>query len=382
MANIIKVLTESTGSIESLQALLSRARDYQPKAITLFCADGNGYTPDSLNPILQTLDLPVFGGIFPQLLDENRHLEQGNIAILWDAPITYVATKKISGGDSPLTPAIPDIQDTPLGDGFLMLLIDGLSQNIELFLDKLYLEIGGECEVVGGGAGSLSLKQSPCIITNEGLMEDCALLAWIPSAIGIGICHGWKPVAGPFVATTSERNEVHSLNYKPAFQVYSEAIHDSCQASFEGKDFFEVAKTYPLGIQNLDSQVTVRDPIIEQDDALVCVGNVPNFSKVYILKGEPETLVQAAGRATALSLKGLTEKTPSARPFSFVFNCISRALFLEEGFGKELDEIVRTLPSAGAYTGLLTLGEIATSELGSLQLHNKSVVVASMGGAS
>lgn len=375
MASIIKVLTENTGSIQSLQQLLDQARAYPAKCLTLLCADKNGYTPETLDPLLKALDVPVFGGIFPQLISGTGHLDRGNLLLLWDQPIDYAITPSIGNKETPLNPQLPQNSCHANGEGFLMLFIDGLSQNIELFLDKLYLETGDHCEVAGGGAGSLSLQQAPCILTQEGLVEDCALLAWIPGAVGIGIRHGWKAIAGPFVATTSERNEVHALNYQPAFDVYSQTLEEARGTHF-GDNFFDVAKTYPLGIHRLDSQVTVRDPILRNEDSLICVGNVPNFSKIYILEGEQTSLIEAAGEATSLSLKELGSRSD----FSFIFNCISRALFLEDSFGEELQEIADTLPEETGHAGLLTLGEIATSELGSLQLHNKSVVVASMGG--
>ena len=59
-------------------------------------------------------------------------------------------------------------------------------------------------------------------------------------------------------------------------------------------------------------------------------------------------------------------------------SCISRILFLEEDFQKELNKIVDTLRSKHpkiSVSGALTLGEISSFGNGYLEFYNKTVVV-------
>jgi hypothetical protein len=59
---------DSSGTVEgfaaSLQALASRAN---VAAILVLACDENGWQPEDVDPILQAAEVPVFGGIFPQL---------------------------------------------------------------------------------------------------------------------------------------------------------------------------------------------------------------------------------------------------------------------------------------------------------------------------
>jgi hypothetical protein len=59
-----------------------------------------------------------------------------------------------------------------------------------------------------------------------------------------------------------------------------------------------------------------------------------------------------------------------------IFDCISRVLYLEEGFDKELEIIVRHCNTQALF-GALSLGEIANSPSGSIRLLNKSTVISS-----
>ncbi|MGB0132798.1 FIST signal transduction protein, partial [Dokdonella sp.] len=275
----------------------------------------------------------------------------------------------------------PQLQNlTSLLDGAtsVLTLVDGLSANIEFFVDSLYELVGARAPVVGGGAGYLDFIQRPCLFCPEGMVEDAALLVALGSRIDSGIAHGWKKLEGPFLVTRSHANVLEELNYAPAFEVYRQVVEDHSGMRFAETDFFSISKTYPLGIESVDGDFLVRDPIRHVDSQLVCVGEVPQNATVYLLEGDAAWLIASAGDAADQALRSRRLRLNGEDLCDYralVFDCISRVLFLDDGFSEELEAIDSALPGATSVIGALTLGEIANSKCGVIELMNKSTVV-------
>jgi len=60
---------------------------------------------------------------------------------------------------------------------------------------------------------------------------------------------------------------------------------------------------------------------------------------------------------------------------ALIFDCISRVLYLEDNFHRELNEVCTQLPIGSHLVGALTLGEIASSLHGGIQFLNKTAVI-------
>ncbi|MEO7755063.1 MAG: FIST C-terminal domain-containing protein, partial [Dokdonella sp.] len=127
----------------------------------------------------------------------------------------------------------------------------------------------------------------------------------------------------------------------------------------------------------VDGDFLVRDPIKQSGDALVCVGELPQNATVYLLKGEAGALIASAGEsARAACAESRGRGHPIDATVAMVFDCISRVLFLGEAFSDELATIESELANCADIFGALTLGEIASSRAGVIELMNKSTVVA------
>jgi hypothetical protein len=249
--------------------------------------------------------------------------------------------------------------------------VDGFSQRISALIDSLFNFFGLEVNYLGGGCGSLSFKQKPCLFTNEGLIADSAILATVGTTSGIGVSHGWTSVRGPFKVTESDRNTILSLDWQPAFSIYRRVVEEAARCEFTETNFFELAKCYPFGIKRLGGEMIVRDPFIVKDNgALVCVGEVPVESYVDILTGDESSLVNAAGKALALSLDAY--HGPADKKIILFIDCISRVLFLGKDFEKEIQAVYQ---EGTPLIGALTLGEIANSGKEYLEFFNKTAVV-------
>ena len=341
------------------------------KGLMILACEQNEYTPKILNPFFRRLSIPVFGGLFPGVIYKDSHHTKGFILVSLDEKPEVHVLKDISNSLNAqvMTEFFTDMETI----NTIMVFVDGFAQKIGSLIETLFVNFGLEYNYIGGGAGSLSMEPSPCIISNEGLLTDAAVLTGCRLNGGIGVNHGWKSIAGPFKVTGSENSLLVSLDFKSAFEVYSNTIQSYSNEIISKDNFFEIAKKFPFGISKLDSEPIVRDPIsVDNYNNIVCVGEVPEGSYVHILHGEPRALISATRQAMEQSMQPFDGKDFNG--FHMFIDCISRMLFLEKEFDKEL-KVVNN-PKNPLF-GALTIGEIANSKSDYLEFYNKTSVVGS-----
>ncbi len=361
----------SNSTIELEKRLIQFDNSETIKGILILACDNNQYTPSEIDPILQKIKKPVFGGIFPSIIFKNQKYETGFILAGFDTEIETGLInnlEEVTENES----YIFSITDKFIKTKTIFIFIDGLSNHITSFIESIFTVFGLEYNYIGGGAGSLTLKQKPCIITNNGLKQNSAVLVGLNLHSGIGVKHGWQSIAGPFRITAADKTEIKEINFRPAFDVYKEEIDSHSKVKINKSNFLEIAKAFPFGINKLDAEKIVRDPIeIGKSNSLICVGGVKNGDFVDILIGKKDELIRASGEALEQA-RELKKQTPSK--FVFFIDCISRVLFLQDEFVKELEEVNKygsQLPLIGA----LTLGEIANNGKEYLDFYNKTAVI-------
>lgn len=367
----MKVEIDREGTPQGLAAHLSAwDGDAAVQGILVLACDENGFEPGQIDPCLQACTKPVFGGVFPQIIFGREHLTRGTLLVGLPAMPHLTLLETLSDPETDFEAQLEAVIRTSATDApqTLFVFVDGFSSRIGALIDGLFNTFGLEINYIGGGCGSLSLKPAPCVISNKGLIQDAAVLAMLPMPSSVGVAHGWQPVSDAFKVTEVSGNVIHSLDWQPAFQVYREVVEAHAGRSFDQHDFFSIAKAYPFGIAKLGTEMVVRDPLLQQGDDLVCVGEVPRGAFVRILNGDRQSLVAAAARARGLAHDGL-QQAPALQIF---IDCVSRVLFMEQEFGHELAAVHdATLPMVGA----LTLGEIANSGVDYLEFYNKTAVV-------
>ena len=190
----------------------------------------------------------------------------------------------------------------------------------------------------------------------------------------LGIEIGWEYLEGPFLTTNSQKNVLKTLNFKNAFEVYKEVVEKDSGMKFEDDNFFDIAKSYPLGIIKYDKEIVVRDPIlIDKNNNMVLVGDIPHHSTINILKGKAENLIKSSGNAIKKAMEQLDcEQNENS---VILFDCISRSIFLGDNFVKELEEIEKQMKPSKNLFGALTLGEIVNNGNEYITFYNKTCVI-------
>ena len=369
---MLTIHVDPAGTVEGFQRILQQTISQKGvEGVLILACDANDFKPETVNTILKNVSMPIFGGVFPEIIHGRNKLTRGTIVVgLSTHPnvqiIPHLSDPSIDY-DEIISQKFPESDQNKT----MFVLVDGFSQRISTLIDSLFNYFGLEINYLGGGCGSLSFVQKPCLFTNEGLIADSAILATVETASGIGVSHGWYSVSGPFKVTEADRNVILTLDWQPAFSIYRHVVEEAARCKFTDTNFFELAKSYPFGIKRLGGEMIVRDPImVKENGAIVCVGEVPVESYVDILTGDASSLVNAARKALTLSLDAY--HGPADKKVIFLIDCISRVLFLGKEFEKEIQAVYKEdIPLIGA----LTLGEIANSGKEYLEFYNKTVVV-------
>lgn len=147
------------------------------KGIILLACDANDYIPEKIDPILVSLNKPIFGGIFPAVIFNNKKYDTGFIIAGCELVPAVNVIENISSLDSDFDNEMMNIAESYSESKTSFVFIDGFSERIDAFIESIFTVFGLEQNYIGGGAGSLSLKQKPCIFTNQGLKQDCAVIA-------------------------------------------------------------------------------------------------------------------------------------------------------------------------------------------------------------
>jgi hypothetical protein len=366
----MKAIYIQAGDSDSLESHLAKFnRDDNSKSLLFLMADEDRYSEELLNPLLQKQTKPIIGGVFPELIFGGERKKRGVLLLPLEFELNTQLFNLSETSEDFLTRLELSQKDSLDPQSTLFVFLDALSSNKESFIEALFNFFGINTNYIGGGAGSLRFKSFSCIITNSGMYSDAAIIGWGNKKTALGVAHGWKSVSKPLKITKSGMNKLISINWKPAFEVYREVVEAHSGMKFTPDNFFNIAKSYPLGISKIDAEMVVRDPFQVVDNVLHMVDNVNQGEYIEILHGDMESLLSGAAEAREIAFSKMESnmKTDSI----FCIDCISRVLYMGDDFIKELETIGKGID----VTGILTIGEIANSEESFLEIYNKTIVI-------
>jgi hypothetical protein len=373
------VHVERTATLEGLREGIGLALERGAKSLLIFLCSRPQYDLQQLPALFAELPVPVFAGVFPGIIHDQEHFHDGALICGMTLKLTPCLVEDIDRPDELIAEELAQCFPGASPAGAL-LLIDGQSRGIDNFVACLYDRFGPDTTVFGAGAGYLDFSHNPCLVTASGVYQNAAMVIGLPVPLAFGVHHGWESIAGPFLVTGSEGNRIQSINYQPAFSFYRDILEGHAGQALDFSDFFSVAKSYPFGMAQLDSEYLVRDPIRSQGEVIECAGSISPNTMVYILHAKPPQLIAAAAQATLELRPKLAPNYESAESlYAMVVDCISRELFLGPDYPAELASIQSALPQATLIAGILSLGEIASSSQGVIHFLNKTTVIGGAG---
>jgi len=350
-------------SLNDLKNFIASSALSSEDQLMIMVGDKSADQVPEMMQFLNEKNVSFFGGIFPGLIVGKENKRTGFIAEILQPVYSSLV----------LPFMMRFSQDREKLKGYTAIVfVDGLSGRMQDLTDTVYGKLGSCVTYVGGGAGYYDMIHRPCIFNSKQVYQDAMYVCVVKNKTRISVEHGWKKLNGPYYVKNSHDNVLTDLDNYTAFEVYRRVIEEEENLTLFKEDFFLYAKDHPFGIVEEDGTLIVRDPVsVNENDEIICVAGIPAGSEVYVLRGDANTLLESSLKITIAARLNAPEKY---KPL--LFDCISRAMFLEDRFTEELENIQDGM----RYTveGALSLGEIACRENGELVIHNKSTVLAVM----
>jgi hypothetical protein len=259
----------------------------------------------------------------------------------------------------------------------LLLLTDGFAGDQREILRGVYRVLGAGVPLVGGCVGGERMART-FQMHGDRVLTDAVVAAGIGSdaPLGIGVRHGWRRVGDPMLVTASGGNRVHTLNGKPALDVYLDRLGAQAAACTNREELARLALVHPLGLGHRDGEEEIR--FIAGGDfaerSLACIAEVPQAALVWLMEGDAESVRWAGSAACNDALEALAGNPPLG---VLAFECVGRRPVLgDEGIRVEIDEIMKCAGGAPV-AGFYTYGEIARKQ-GVIGFHNQTLVVLSV----
>lgn len=260
-----------------------------------------------------------------------------------------------------------------------ILLLDPLAGNGEEATLLAASMLGDGVRLAGGAAGD-DLKMSATFVSLGARTEsDAVVLAMVFSKkpLGVGVCHGHKPISVPLKVTRAEGNVVYELDGKPIWPVWLHHTREAAAAA--GIDVGKLTKEaegayllrYEAGLAAGAHDYKIRAPLTRNaDDSISFACGIPEGSVIRITESVPERQIDSAREAARRAAAQLGGPAAGA----IVFDCICRNLILADGFSRGVRAISEGLGGV-PLGGFETYGEIALDAGDMSGFHNTTSVV-------
>ena len=274
-----------------------------------------------------------------------------------------------------ITVNVKDFENSYLvGEYLAKVLNDKAKELAAIFVVSDGTKINGS-ELVSG-LNTLKAKQVP---VTGGLAGDAARFTQT-FAIGVygkhinvghGSFGGWDEFGRERVITKSHKNILYEIDNSNALDLYKEYLGpyvDELPGS---------ALLFPLSIKVNNSDKNLVRTILsinEENKSMVFAGNLPEGSKLRLMKANFEKLIQASSVAAEFTQQ--VNHSGNTNQLAILISCVGRKLILQERTFEEVEAAKKVLGDHTSITGFYSYGEISPFNLNvNCELHNQTMTI-------
>lgn len=254
--------------------------------------------------------------------------------------------------------ALHDIHEPVKG---VLLLATTLSVNCNVLLAQLFAD-APEIPVFGGGAGDNGAHEQTFVFSGDGSISS-GLVAVALHGESLDILRrgylGWERMGRPMVVTKVERFTLHTINDRPAFEMYRRYLGIT-----EDEDFFLNAMEFPFMVER-GGQVVARVPhAVHTDGAIDFVAD--------LVEGETIEFGYAHVDAILMNASATVEAVRRFEPEAIsIYSGGIRRFVMQQDVGLELAPFEAIAPTAGFFS----YGEFFSFDTHSPLLNARLVIV-------
>ncbi len=188
--------------------------------------------------------------------------------------------------------------------------------------------------------------------------------------IGHGSLGGWDEFGHERIITKSDQNVLFQIDNKNALDLYKQYLGDYVN-ELPGS-----ALLFPLSIRINGSDKNLVRTILsvnEENKSMTFAGNLPEGSKVRLMKANFDKLIEASSTAAENSFSSIKGSKPN---LAILISCVGRKLVLQERIEEEVEAAKDVLGNNATITGFYSYGEISPfNKSTQCELHNQTMTI-------
>ena len=188
--------------------------------------------------------------------------------------------------------------------------------------------------------------------------------------IGHGSIGGWDEFGYERTITKSHKNVLYQIDGKSALSLYKEYLGDYV------KELPGSALLFPLSIKDAGNDMSLVRTILavnEEEDSMTFAGNMPEGSKVRLMKGNFGKLIQAAADASDISVAKFKDVEPD---LVILISCVGRKIVLQNRIDEEVEATGDVFGPNVNVAGFYSYGEITPLKPDTkCELHNQTMTI-------
>lgn len=258
----------------------------------------------------------------------------------------------------------------------IFIISDGTSVNGSELVDGINHDNKLQVPVTGGLAGDAARFEKTFTGLNEVPSQGNVIAVGFYGknmVVGHGSLGGWDEFGHERVITRSDKNVLYEIDHKNALDLYKQYLGDYAD-ELPGS-----ALLFPLSIRiNGSNKNLVRTilSINEEEKSMTFAGNLPEGSRVRLMKANFDKLIQASSTAAKNSFTDGEENQPD---LAILVSCVGRKLILNEMIGEEVQAARDVLGDETTITGFYSYGEISPFNTGTqCELHNQTMTITTL----
>ena len=313
----------------------------------------------------------LYGAVFPELIFQGEFHREGMLLLPLTSSPPALLLEDLSE-ESTLPRKLESLRDWIDARGrkgmSLFCIFDALIPNIASILNEIYYDSGDEFTYLGANCGSETFQPIPSLFTASDSLVRGALFLLLEGLGEAMMEHGFLRPDRLMAATSAEGNRISTIEWKPAFDRYSEIVQSEYNTTITRENFYNYGVHYPFGIIRGDEPPLIRIPIdLDESRSLFCVGEIPPGSVLTLLQSPPLEPMNAVNR--------LTERLKPTGGDILLFYCAGRRLHFGEGALQEIKTLNDSI-SGRSMAGALSLGELGNDRGNGYPIFQNATILA------
>jgi hypothetical protein len=189
-------------------------------------------------------------------------------------------------------------------------------------------------------------------------------------SVGHGSFGGWDEFGHERVITKSDKNVLYEIDNKNALDLYKQYL-GPYENELPGS-----ALLFPLSIKINGSDKNLVRTILSIDEekkTMTFAGNLPEGSKVRLMKANFDKLIEASSIAATNSFNGVKNSNPD---LAILVSCVGRKLILQDRIDEEVGAAKHIIGENTTITGFYSYGELSPFSTGTqCELHNQTMTI-------